>query len=127
MNPAWLQALAVAVGGATGSLLRWRVGAWLNPLAFPFAAGTLAVNVVGGLLIGLSLAWFDQHPNDLLKLLLVTGGLGGLTTFSSFSAESLTLLLRGEPLLALGHTLAHVSGGLAGAAAGWWLGRSLGW
>ena len=113
----------VALGGALGAVLRWRVGLWLNPLALPFAAGTLAVNVVGGLLIGLSLVWFEQHPNETLRLLLVTGGLGGLTTFSTFSAESLTLLLRGDAGLALLHSLAHVLGALLAVAAGWWLGR----
>jgi CrcB protein len=126
LHPGWIQALAVALGGALGSLCRWSLSLWLNPLAFPFAAGTWAVNCVGGLLIGFSLVWFQTFPNDTLKLLLVTGGLGGLTTFSSFSAESLTLLLRGDVLLALLHTLAHVLGGLGCAALGWWLGKSLG-
>lgn len=108
-----------------GSLLRWRVGLWLNPLNTPFAAGTLAVNCVGGLLIGLSLVAFERQPNETLRLLLVTGGLGGLTTFSAFSAESLTLLVRGQPGVALAHTLAHVLGGLACAWLGWWAGRLL--
>lgn len=125
MNPLALSALAVATGGACGSLLRWALGLWLNPLGGPFALGTLAVNCAGGALIGASLVWFGRTPNDTLRLLLVTGGLGGLTTFSAFSAESLGLLLRGEPLLALGHTLAHVLGGLLCAAAGWWLARAL--
>ena len=113
----------VAVGGALGAVLRWRVGLWLNPSALPFAAGTLVVNVVGGLLIGLSLVWFERYPNEALRLLLVTGGLGGLTTFSTFSAESLGLLLRGDAGLALLHSLAHVLGALLAVALGWWLGR----
>ena len=113
----------VALGGAVGALLRWRVGLWLNPLALPLALGTLAVNVVGGLLIGLSLVWFEHHPNEAWRLLLVTGGLGGLTTFSTFSAESLTLLLRGQLGLAALHSLAHVLGALLAVALGWWLGR----
>jgi CrcB protein len=125
MNAVWTQTLAVAIGGACGSLLRWRVGLWLNPLAFPLQMGTLAVNVVGGILIGLCVAWFEAHPNDTLRLLLITGGLGGLTTFSAFSAESLSLLLRGSPGLAVLHTVAHVGGGLAGAALGWWIGRAI--
>lgn len=125
-HPGLVQALAVAIGGALGSLTRWSLSLWLNPLVFPFAAGTWAVNCVGGLLIGFSLAWFQSFPNDTLRLLLVTGGLGGLTTFSSFSAESLTLLIRGDLLTAVLHTLAHVLGGLACAALGWWLGKTLG-
>lgn len=125
LSTGWLT-LAVALGGATGSVLRWRLSVWLNPLAGgPFAAGTLMVNCVGGVLIGLSLVWFERQPNEALRLLLVTGLLGGLTTFSAFSAESLGLLLRGQALLALAHTLAHVLGALACAALGWWLGRLL--
>lgn len=122
-QPAWLLGLAVALGGGVGSVLRWRIGLWLNPLALPFAAGTLAVNCVGGLLIGLLVVWFEEHPSELGRLALITGGLGGLTTFSAFSAESLSLLLRGLPWLALVHSLAHLLGALACAGLGWWLGR----
>ncbi|ASM78391.1 camphor resistance protein CrcB [Vitreoscilla filiformis] len=122
-QPAWLLGLAVALGGGVGSVLRWRIGLWLNPLALPFSAGTLAVNCVGGLLIGLLVVWFEEHPSELGRLALITGGLGGLTTFSAFSAESLSLLLRGLPGLALVHSLAHLLGALACAALGWWLGR----
>lgn len=125
LSPGLLQALAVALGGATGSLLRWRLSAWLNPLGLPFAAGTLAVNLVGGLLIGASLVWFEKTPNETLRLLLVTGLLGGLTTFSAFSAESLGLLLRGQWAVAAAHTLAHVLGALLAASLGWWLARTL--
>ena len=121
--PVLTQALAVAVGGGAGSLLRWRVGAWLNTMPWPMAAGTLAVNLVGGALIGFSLVAFERVPNDLLRLLLVTGGLGGLTTFSAFSAESLGLLIRGAYGVALLHTLAHVAGALLAAAIGWQIGR----
>ncbi len=120
---AWLLGLAVALGGGVGSVLRWRIGLWLNPLALPFAAGTLAVNCVGGLLIGLLGVWFEEHPSELGRLALITGGLGGLTTFSAFSAESLTLLLRGLPGLALAHSAAHLLGALACAGLGWWFGR----
>lgn len=121
----WM-ALAVAIGGAVGALLRWRIGLWLNPLGGPLALGTWVVNAVGGLLIGASLVWFERHPSETLRLLLVTGLLGGLTTFSAFSAESLNLLLRGQAGWALLHTLAHVLGALACAALGWWLARALG-
>ncbi|NDY90606.1 CrcB family protein [Ideonella livida] len=123
--PTWQLTLAVALGGGLGSCLRWRVGLWLNPLACPFAAGTLAVNIAGGLLIGLFMVWFERHPSEWGRLALITGLLGGLTTFSAFSAESLTLLLRGQPWLALLHSAAHLGGGLAAAAAGWHLARAL--
>ncbi len=114
-------ALAVAAGSVAGGLLRWQVGLWLNARWAGFPLGTLAVNCVGGFLIGMTLAWFERSPNELLRLLLVTGFLGGLTTFSSFSAESLLLLQRGHWALALGHTLAHVAGALACAALGFTL------
>ena len=110
--------LAVAAGGIVGCLLRWLAGLWLNARWNGFPLGTLFVNCVGGLLIGAALYWFERSPNETLRLLIVTGVLGGFTTFSSFSVESLILLQRGALLLALTHTLAHVLGALACAAIG---------
>ena len=121
-----LQVLAVAIGAAFGALARWLAGVWLNPGWGGFPLGTLLVNCAGGLLIGMALAWFERTPHELLRLLLVTGFLGGLTTFSSFSGESLILLQRGDYALALGHTAAHLFGSLAFAAFGFWAMRSLG-
>ena len=120
-----MQVLAIAIGAAFGALARWLAGLWLNPSWSGFPLGTLLVNCVGGLLIGIALAWFERTPNDLLRLLLVTGFLGGLTTFSSFSGESLILLQRGDYALALGHTAAHLFGSLACAALGFWAMRNL--
>jgi fluoride exporter len=114
----WAQVLAVAVGAALGALARWRVGLWLNAQWVGFPLGTLLVNCIGGLLIGAALAWFERTPDEFLRLLLVTGFLGGLTTFSSFSGESLILLQRGEHGLALAHTAAHLFGSLACTALG---------
>jgi CrcB protein len=113
-----LQVAAVAAGSAVGALARWAAGLWLNARWAGFPLGTLLVNLVGGLLIGMALAWFERSPNELARLLLVTGFLGGLTTFSAFSAESLLMLQRGHYGLAAGHTLAHVLGALACAALG---------
>ena len=121
----WAQALAVACGSAVGGLARWRVGVWLNSQWPGFPLGTLAVNCVGGFLIGLALFGFERTPNELLRLLLVTGFLGGLTTFSSYSVESLVLFQRGEWAMAAGHTLAHVLGALACAALGYRLGQTI--
>lgn len=118
-----MNAVAVSIGAMLGALTRWQAGLWLNARWMGFPLGTLLVNMVGGLLIGMALEWFGRQPNELLKLLLVTGFLGGLTTFSSFSGESLALLQRGEFMLALGHTLAHVFGSLGAAAAGFALMR----
>lgn len=114
-----VQAAAVGGGAAVGAIARWGTGLWLNASYGGFPLGTLAVNLVGGLLIGMAMAWFGRNPNDLLKLLLVTGFLGGLTTFSAFSGESLALLQRGEAGLALCHGALHTLGGLGCAAAGW--------
>lgn len=118
-----LQGLAVALGSAVGALLRWGMGLALNGLWVGFPLGTLAVNCLGGLAIGASLVYFQRSPDELLRLLLVTGVLGGFTTFSSFSAESLTLLQRGQGGLALMHSAAHLLGALACAALGYALGR----
>ncbi len=119
----WAQMLAVAAGAAVGALLRWAAGLWLNGHWHGFPLGTLLVNCVGGLMIGAALVWFDRSPNELLRLLLVTGFLGGLTTFSAFSGESLSLMQRGEYAWALAHTAAHVFGSLACAAIGFRLMR----
>jgi CrcB protein len=121
----WSQVLAVAIGAATGGLARWLAGLWLNPQWSGFPLGTLLVNCAGGLMIGMSLAWFERAPNETLRLLLVTGFLGGLTTFSSFSGESLVLLQRGEVGLAFAHTAFHVFGSLGCAAMGFWVMRGL--
>lgn len=113
-----LQIAAVAIGASAGALARWGTGLWLNARWTGFPLGTLLVNVLGGFLIGMALEWFGRMPNEMARLLLVTGFLGGLTTFSSFSGESLSLLQRGDFGLALAHTLIHVLGSLAAAAAG---------
>jgi CrcB protein len=118
-----VQAGAVALGAAAGALLRWGAGLALNGLWGGFPLGTLLVNALGGLLIGLSMVWFARAPDELLRLLLVTGLLGGFTTFSSFSAESLGLLQRGDLGLALLHSAAHLLGALACCAMGFALGR----
>jgi CrcB protein len=123
--PAFLQYAAVAVGGAAGSLLRWRLVVGLASLKWPVAPGILAANLVGGLLIGFSIVAFDRLPSEGLKLLLVVGVLGGLTTFSSFSGESLSLMLKGEWGVAILHTLLHVCGALFAALLGWQIGRWL--
>lgn len=125
MNPLWLKVVAVAAGASAGALLRWRAGLWLNAAWAGFPLGTLAVNLLGGLLIGISLEWFARTPNEVLQLLLVTGLLGGLTTFSAFSGESLMLLQRGDLGLALLHCAAHLFGALAAAAVGMRLAQAL--
>lgn len=119
-----LQAGAVALGAAVGALLRWFAGMALNSLWAGFPLGTLLVNCLGGGLVGVAMVWFSRSPDDLLRLLLVTGLLGGFTTFSSFSAESLGLVQRGDFGLALLHSAAHLLGALACTALGYGLARA---
>ena len=119
-----LQAGAVALGAAVGALLRWLAGMALNGLWPGFPLGTLLVNCLGGALIGVAMVWFSRSPDELLRLLLVTGLLGGFTTFSSFSAESLGLVQRGDFGLALLHSAAHLLGALACTAMGYGLARA---
>jgi len=118
-----IEALAVAVGAASGALLRWQAGLWLNARHPDLPLGTLGVNLIGGLLIGFCLVLLSRPEQGLWRLLLVTGFLGGLTTFSAFSGESLQLLQRGAWGWALVHSAAHVFGALGAAALGAWLAR----
>ncbi|MEY2653826.1 MAG: fluoride efflux transporter CrcB [Pseudomonadota bacterium] len=120
-----LQAAAVAGGAAVGALARWQVGLVFNPVYRGFPLGTWLVNVIGGLLIGVAMVALQRWPDPVLRLLLVTGVLGGFTTFSAFSAESLALLQAGRHGWALAHTLAHVLASLAAAAGGHALARAI--
>ena len=121
----WPELAAVSGGAAAGGVLRWLAGLWLNERWAGFPLGTLFVNCAGGLLAGLALGWFERQPSELLRLLVVTGVLGGFTTFSAFSLESLQLVQRGQWPLAIGHALAHVAGALAAAALGLRLAQAL--
>jgi len=121
----WAHIAAVSFGAGAGALARWGAGLWLNERWAGFPLGTLFVNCLGGLLVGMALAGFERAPNELLRLLLVTGFLGGFTTFSAFSVESLIMLQRGQWLLALGHAMAHVAGALACAALGYRLAQTV--
>jgi CrcB protein len=119
----WAQWAAVALGGGAGALLRWRLVIGLAALDWPIAPGILAANLIGGLCIGFSIVAFERMPSEGLRLLLVTGVLGGLTTFSSFSGESLGLMIKGHWAVAVMHTLVHVCGSLFAAMLGWQIGR----
>ena len=105
---------AICMGACVGALARWRLGLWLNhPGAF-MPWGTLAANLVGGYLVGLILAW--AHHADLApfwRLILVTGFLGALTTFSSFSAEVIEMALADRWGAALTTAALHLLGSLA--------------
>lgn len=116
-------ALLVALGGALGSVLRWLVGGWVHAATptstFPW--GTFAVNAAGSFAIGaiLALALERALVSPAMRLLLVTGVLGGFTTFSAFSYETLQLLRDGQWPAALGYSLGSVAVGLAAAFGGW--------
>lgn len=102
--------IAIALGAAFGAWLRWGFGLWLNPLLPQLPLGTLAANLMGGYAIGLAVAFFDLHQGlaPEWRLLIITGFLGGLTTFSTFSAETVTLLLREQYAWAW-RSLPHIS------------------
>ena len=111
---AWLSIVAVGTGAALGAWLRWGLGALLNHLVPQLPLGTLAANLIGGYLVGVAVALFMNHPGlaPEWRLFLITGFLGGLTTFSTFSAEAVHLLTRGQVAWALGHMALHLAGSL---------------
>ena len=115
--------LAICIGACIGALSRWQLGLWLNPdassdSAFPW--GTLAANLIGGYLIGVCVAVFQALPDldPAWRLLLITGFLGALTTFSSFSAEVLAMLMQSRFVLALTTAGLHLLGSLLLTLAG---------
>jgi fluoride exporter len=112
--------LAVGGGAALGAWMRWALSALLNPLFASLPLGTLAANLVGGYLIGVAFAAFAhfQALSPELRLFIVTGFLGGLTTFSSFSAEAAALLGRQQYLWTAALVAAHVLGSIAMTFAG---------
>jgi CrcB protein len=106
--------VAVGVGAALGAWLRWGLGALLNPLFPTLPLGTLAANLAGGYLVGVAVEIFVQHagiPPE-VRLLIITGFLGSLTTFSTFSAEAVTLLARQQYAWALVLVASHLAGSL---------------
>ena len=114
--------LAVGAGAAMGAWLRWWFGLLWNPLFPTLPLGTLAANLVGGYVIGLAMALFADHPGlpPEARLLIITGFLGGLTTFSTFSAETVTLLLRAQYVWAAAIIGLHVAGSIVMTLGGIW-------
>ena len=107
--------LAVGIGAASGAWLRWWLGLILNPLVPTLPLGTLAANLVGGYLMGLAMGLLAQYaslPAE-ARLFIMTGFLGGLTTFSTFSAEAVTLLSRQQYGWVAAHIALHLLGSLA--------------
>ena len=114
--------LAVGAGAAVGAWLRWWFGIVLNPVLPTLPLGTLAANLVGGFLMGLAMGFishFEALPPE-ARLFVTTGFLGGLTTFSTFSAETATLILHGQYGWTALLILAHVVGSVLMTFAGIW-------
>lgn len=105
---------AVGIGAALGAWLRWWLGERLNPVFPTLPLGTLTANLLGGLLVGVAVAYFERHPHVApeMRLLAITGFMGGLTTFSTFSSEVVSLIGDREYLWAVGTASAHLFGSL---------------
>jgi len=114
-----ISVLAICIGASVGALARWGLGLWLNPGAV-IPLGTLASNLIGGYLVGVCVAVFQALPNldPVWRLVLVTGFLGALTTFSSFSAEVVGMLGQQRYALAFGTAALHLFGSLLLTVAG---------
>jgi fluoride exporter len=120
--PVWTAPLAVSLGAALGALLRWQLAVWLNASFPALPPGTLLANVMGGYLVGLAVALFANQPDwsPAWRLFVITGFLGGLTTFSTFSAEVVQLLQAGRLVAAGSAITAHLAGSLVATLAGFW-------
>jgi fluoride exporter len=109
----WINFAAVGAGAVLGAWLRWGLSALLNPILPSLPLGTLAANLVGGLLIGVVMGLAEPLSLTVAtRLFLVTGFLGGLTTFSSFSAETVGLFMKGETVWPVLLVIAHLAGSL---------------
>lgn len=113
--------LAICLGACAGALARWGLALWLNPGGL-IPWGTLAANLIGGYLVGICVAVFQAMPqiDPVWRLALVTGFLGALTTFSSFSSEVVGMLMQQHYALALGTASVHLAGSLLLTVAGIW-------
>ncbi|MFL1547290.1 fluoride efflux transporter CrcB [Pseudomonas sp. O39] len=112
--------VVIAVGASLGAWLRWLLGMKLNALFPTIPPGTVVANMIGGYIIGLAIAFLVASPilSPEWRLLIITGFCGGLTTFSTFSAETVALIQEGRLLWAFGSVLIHVVGSLAMTVAG---------
>lgn len=106
--------LAVGIGAVLGAWSRWLLALWLNPQPNAFPIGTFVANMIGAYLIGFLVAWIASHPEwpPFVRLALITGFLGALTTFSSFSSETITLIEEGVTPIALAYMAASLLGSL---------------
>ncbi len=114
--------LAVGLGAAIGAWLRWGLSLWLNPIFPSLPLGTLTANLIGGYSIGLVIAWLAEHPGlpPEVRLFLITGLLGGLTTFSTYSAEVVLALSRGMWLSGGIIAFTHMAGSFLATSLGFY-------
>lgn len=115
--------LAVFIGGGTGSVARWLLSMRFNPMHHAIPVGTLVANLLGAFIIGAGLAWFNRltHIDPVWKVLITTGFCGGLTTFSTFSAEVVFLFQEGRVTWALTNIAINLLGSFAMTALAFWL------
>ena len=124
----WISVLAISLGAALGALIRWALSVGLNGLFPNLPPGTAVANIAGGYMIGVAVVLFTHHatlPPE-WRLFVITGFLGGLTTFSTFSAEVVHALQSGRPLWAAAIVTLHLAGSLVAtiggiATASWWV------
>jgi CrcB protein len=122
----WISLLAIAAGAILGAWARWILGLLLTPIFPTVPLGTLAANLIGALIIGLMLSLADPfNLSPATRLFITTGFLGALTTFSTFSGEIMTLVLRAQYAWAAGAVAAHLGGSLAMTTLGILIGRAL--
>jgi fluoride exporter len=116
----WKAIVAISLGASLGAVLRWWLGLTLNPYFPAIPPGTLAANLIGGYVVGVAVAFFATYAAVApeWRLFIITGFCGGLTTFSTFSAEVVTLMQQGRALLALGAAAVHLLGSVVMTLAG---------
>jgi fluoride exporter len=116
----WSPVLAISIGAAGGALLRWQLGVRMNSVLPLLPLGTLAANLIGGYIIGLAIAYLAEAPNlaPEWRLFIITGFCGGLTTFSTFSAEVVARIQQGQLTWAFATITTHIVGSLIMTFAG---------
>ncbi len=127
MDKLWMGLLAVAGGSAIGGWARWGLSVWLNPRHPYLFPGTFAANALGGFLVGVAVAYFARHAEIApeWRLVIITGFLGGLTTFSSYSAEVIGLIEAGKLGWGITVAVSQLAASLLLTAAGIWVYRNL--
>lgn len=118
----WKPIISISLGASVGALLRWQLGIRLNSLFPSIPPGTFVANLVGAYIVGLAISYFSTATNlsPEWRLFIITGFCGGLTTFSTFSAEVVSLIQGGHGAMAMGSVSAHVMGSLLMTFAGIW-------